>query len=249
MSVQGVRGVDMVAAEWMKLFRRPPLWVLLVLEIGLLLVVAVAVRTMPVEAGGTRPSTLELAVPIGMVVGQVFAALAGAALAQEYGWRTLPLTLSRGAPRLRWLGLRFVAQAPALLLVAAVPLVVGLGLSVGNLAEALAASHMRLESLWLVALAAAAGMLPYLALGYLLAVATRAIAPTVGGVLVIALLLEQLLGQLVAGVGPYLPSSLASALLAGSGVGRAWAAVGIAVYVLTFLVVAGAVFRRQDLGG
>ena len=249
MSARQVRWSDAVAVEGVKLFRRPPLYALLGVEAVVLVAVALAVRVAPVVVGEARPSVLELAVPFGALAGQVFAAMAGAALAQEYGWRTLPLSLARGVPRGRWLLARFATQVPALVLVAAVPLAVGVLLSSGALQEALAAAGLRAAGLVLVPLAVAAGMLPYLALAFLLAVGGRSVAVAVGGVLMTALLVEQLLAQFVHAVAPYLPSAFAGALLSGAGVGRAWAAVGLAAYALAFLVATTVWMARQDLGG
>jgi hypothetical protein len=212
-----------------------------------LLAVAIALSAPP-EAG-ERPSALELAVPFGILAGQVLAAIAGAALAQEYQWRTLPLWLSRGVARGPLLLARFLATLPALLLVALVPVAVGLLLALGHLEAALIASHLTLGGLPLAVLAMAFGVLPYVALALGLAVGTRAVAVPVGGVLLLALLVEPIVGQLAPRAGTYLPSSLGRTLLAGGGDGRLTAGLLIALYTAVLLAVAVVTFRRQDLTG
>jgi ABC-type transport system involved in multi-copper enzyme maturation permease subunit len=237
----------LTSVELTKLFRRPPVWVLLgamaVLLAGLTLLIALSA---PPEVG-ERPSALELAVPFAIIGGQVLAALVGAALAQEYQWRTLPLWLSRGTARAPLLVARVLAALPALVLVVAVTIGVGLLLSLGDLSGALAASGMTLGTLWLVVLAAAYGLLPYLALALALAVATRAVAAPVGGVLLLALLVEPLLGQLAPAVSTYLPSSLTRVLLAGGEPGRGVAALVLALLTAAILLGTAWAFRRQDL--
>ncbi len=241
--------IALTSAELTKLFRRPPLWLLLG-GVGVALVLlAVAIALSAPPEAGERPSALELAVPFGILAVQVLAAIAGAALAQEYQWRTLPLWLSRGVARGPLLLARFLATLPALLLVALVSVAVGLLLSLGHLEAALLASNLTLDGLALVVLAMAYGALPYVALSLGLAVGTRAVAVPVGGVLLLALLVEPIVGQLLPRVGAYLPSSLSRTLLAGGGDGRLTAGLLIALYTAVLLAVAVAALRRQDLTG
>lgn len=239
----------LTSVELTKLFRRPPVWILLgamaLLLAGLTLLIALSA---PPEAG-ERPSGLELAVPFAIIGGQVLAALVGAALAQEYQWRTLPLWLSRGTARAPLLVARVLAALPALVLVVTVTVGVGLLLSLGDLRGALAASGMTLGTLWLVVLKVTYGLLPYLALALALAVATRAVAAPVGGVLLFALLVEPLLGQLAPAVSAYLPSSLTRVLLAGGDPGRGVAALALALFTVAILLATAWAFRRQDLTG
>ena len=200
--------IALTSAELTKLFRRPPLWLLLgAVGVALVLLTVAIALSAPPEAG-ERPSALELAVPFGILAVQVLAAIAGAALAQEYQWRTLPLWLSRGVARGPLLLARFLATLPALLLVALVPVAVGLLLSLGRLEAALLASHLTLDGLALAVLAMAFGVLPYVALSLGLAVGTRAVAVPVGGVLLLALLVEPIVGQL-ATAGRRLPAVVA----------------------------------------
>ncbi|MEJ2359786.1 MAG: ABC transporter permease subunit, partial [Deinococcales bacterium] len=177
------------------------------------------------------------------------AALVGAALGQEYQWRTLPLWLSRGAARAPLLLARFLAALPALVLVALVPLAVGLAFSLGDLEAALTASHLTLPTVGLVVLAMAFATLPYVALGLALAVVRRTAVAPVAGVLLLALLVEPVVGQIVPWIAAYLPSALAANLLAGGGVGRLAAALLIALYTAVLFSLAAVLFRRQDLTG
>jgi ABC-type transport system involved in multi-copper enzyme maturation permease subunit len=241
--------IALTSVELTKLFRRPPLWLLLGAVGAALVLLAVAIALSAPPEAGERPSALELAVPFGILAGQVLAAIAGAALAQEYQWRTLPLCLARGVARGPLLLARFLATLPALLLVALVPVAVGLLLSLGRLEAALLASHLSLDGLALAVLAMAFGVLPYVALSLGLAVGTRAVAVPVGGVLLLALLVEPIVGQLAPRIGAYLPSSLSRTLLAGGGDGRLAAGLLIALYTAVLLAVAVAAFRRQDLTG
>jgi ABC-type transport system involved in multi-copper enzyme maturation permease subunit len=241
--------IALTSVELTKLFRRPPLWLLLGAVGAALVLLAVAIALSAPPEAGERPSALELAVPFGILAGQVLAAIAGAALAQEYQWRTLPLWLARGVARGPLLLARFLATLPALLLVALVPVAVGLLLSLGRLQAALLASHLSLDGLALAVLAMAFGVLPYVALSLGLAVGTRAVAVPVGGVLLLALLVEPIVGQLAPRIGAYLPSSLSRTLLAGGGDGRLAAGLLIALYTAVLLAVAVAAFRRQDLTG
>ncbi len=241
--------IALTSVELTKLFRRPPLWLLLGAVGAALVLLAVAIALSAPPEAGERPSALELAVPFGILAGQVLAAIAGAALAQEYQWRTLPLWLARGVARGPLLLARFLATLPALLLVALVPVAVGLLLSLGRLEAALLASHLSLDGLALAVLAMAFGVLPYVALSLGLAVGTRAVAVPVGGVLLLALLVEPIVGQLAPRIGAYLPSSLSRTLLAGGGDGRLAAGLLIALYTAVLLAVAVAAFRRQDLTG
>lgn len=241
--------IALTSAELVKLFRRSAVWRLSLVMAAAVAGLALAVSLSAPPESGVRPSALELAVPIGLIGCQVLAALIGAALGQEYQWRTLPLWLSRGAARGPLLLARFLAALPALVLVALVPLAVGLAFSFGDLEVALAASHLTLPTMGLAVLGMAYATLPYVALGLTLAVARRTAVAAVGGVLLLALLIEPVTGQLVPKVAGYLPSALTADLLAGGGQGRLAAALWIALYTAVLFAAAVALFRRQDLTG
>jgi hypothetical protein len=241
--------IALTQAELVKLFRRSPVWRLSVVMAVVVAGLALAVSLSAPPESGVRPSALELAVPIGLIGCAVLAALVGAALGQEYQWRTLPLWLSRGAARGPLLLARFLASLPALVLVAVVPLAVGLAFSFRDLDTALAASHLTLPTLVPVVLGMAFATLPYVALGLTLAVVRRTAVAPVGGVLLLALLIEPVAGQLVPKVADYLPSALAVHLLSGGGEGRLAAALWLTLYTSVMVALAVAVFRRQDLTG
>jgi ABC-type transport system involved in multi-copper enzyme maturation permease subunit len=241
--------IALTSAELGKLFRRSMVWRLALVMGAVMAGLAVAVALSAPPESGVRPSALELAVPIGLIGCQVLAALAGAAMGQEYQWRTLPLWLARGARRGPLLAARFVAALPALVLVAAVPLTVGLAFSLGDLEAALRASHLTVPTLWLAVVATVFAALPYLALALGLAVLRRSAVAPVVGVLLLALLVEPVVGQLAPRLGAYLPAALAANLVAGGGPGRLLAASLILVYSAVLVAAAVTLFRSQDLTG
>jgi hypothetical protein len=102
-------------------------------------------------------------------------------------------------------------------------------------------------------------LLPYAALTFLLAVASRSTVVAVGVSLAYTLLVEDVLIQLLglvggtwAKMGQYLPAGLGSSLASinqAEGVNMATAVTGIALYTLLFVGLAVLAFRRQDLTG
>ena len=281
--------------EQQKLFKRALLWVELALLALLVLVLHIAlyvtVQLRPAGAGANpemiamvRQSLLwpkALINVLGFAAGNglgglVVIVLVGAAVAQEYTWRTLHLWLSHGVPRARLLTAKFAALLVPLLLVVLAPLVAGGAVTAYftyqqtgglNLAE-VNGLHLALSTL-----RTAYTLLPYAALTFLLAVVSRSTVVAIGGGVAYALLVESILVQLlalgsktVARLAQYLPGMLAAGLLqlnrptaevtvglnAGSGPqlpGPVWAAVGIALYTLAFFGLAVWAFRRQDLTG
>jgi ABC-type transport system involved in multi-copper enzyme maturation permease subunit len=199
--------------------------------------------------------------------------LVGAVVAQEYTWGTLQLWLSRGIPR----PLLMVAKFAALLLPAS--LIVLTALVTGGLISGAISLHF-LGSIpfsqvewgqlgWSI-LVYTYSLLPYAALTFFLAVASRSTVVSIGGGLAYALLLEGIglqligaLGGIWGEIGRYLPGGLARGMLSlnsgiivevgGEAVERIQflnptaAAIGIALYVLIFVTGAILVFRRQDL--
>ena len=202
--------------------------------------------------------------------------LTGAVTAQEYSWRTLHLWLSRGVPRPVLLGARFAGLLLPALLITLTPLLVGGLLSAFftlQLDGALPLDQVSFIQLGLSLLRTAYTLLPYAALAFLLAVATRSVVVAVGGGLAFALLVEgiliqvlALLGGSLAQIGRYLPAGLSNGLLS---LNRAVvvtlevngrqaqlssleplpAAIGIALWTLLFVTLAFSIFRRQDLTG
>lgn len=276
-----------------KLIKRPMLWI----ELGALAAVVtllfsllyVAIRQSAtqqtpeamaaIKASLSWPQGLQQA--LGMVAGNglgglLVIILVGAMTAQEYTWRTLHLMVSRGVPRTTLLSAKFAATLMPALLIVLVALFSG-GLVTGllslNLNGSLHADQVHWGQLLLAVLRNTYTLLPYAGLAFMLAIATRSVAATIGIALAYALLIEGILVSLVLQFGGavskalvYLPSSLATGLLrlnqASLSMGintdnsmipkMPWlepvpAAIGIAVWALTFFVVALLIFRRQDL--
>ena len=114
-------------------------------------------------------------------------------------------------------------------------------------------------------------LLPYAALTFLLAVASRSTVVAVGGGLAYTLLIEGVLMQLLglvggtwAKIGQYLPAGLSNSLASlnrvsrqtnsglvtqADGLSMETAVIGIALYTLLFVGLAVLAFRRQDLSG
>jgi ABC-type transport system involved in multi-copper enzyme maturation permease subunit len=291
---------NLLLVEQTKIFRRLVLWVevtILALLVGLIYLMLFSVLQLPMTPEAQTQFTPEMLEqlkgmvtwPLGLIGALSFAAasglgglltvvLVGALTAQEYSWRTLPLWLSQGISRPALLAAKFLALLLPILLLALASLAIAGPLTAyftivfrGQLDP----SVVDLGQLALAILRTAYTLLPYAALTFLLAVATRStvasIAAGVGYALVIELLLPslfQLLGGWVAQIWQYLPGGLAAGLLqANAAAGRVtlsvgtsssstaamarldpWpAALGIALYTLVFVVAAVIVFRRQDL--
>jgi ABC-type transport system involved in multi-copper enzyme maturation permease subunit len=196
--------------------------------------------------------------------------LVGVSVGQEYGWRTLQLWLGHGVSRrtvlaakmLLSLGLAVGIVFLCVLVVAAISAVFSLvvhggvafaSVDPGQLAAGVARTVF--------------SMLPYAALTFLLAVATRSTLVAIGGSIAFVAVLETALLQILPHLGgaldrivQFLPAGLSSALnapnaaIAGaSAVTTAsqptplQAAVGIAIYAVVLSGLAFIVFERQDL--
>lgn len=200
--------------------------------------------------------------------------LSGTTMAQEYTWRTLQQWLGRGVPRPVFLAAKFAALLLPILLMVVTPLLAGGALTALltiSIEGSLGAGEVAWGSLALSTLATAYTLLPYAALTFLIAVATRSTVAAVGIGVAYALLVEGLLVQLaglfsesLARLSLYLPAGLAQSLLQSQQMvqvsrdGQAVAGgaellspgvavAGIAAYTVLFLAVAIALFRRQDL--
>jgi ABC-type transport system involved in multi-copper enzyme maturation permease subunit len=114
-------------------------------------------------------------------------------------------------------------------------------------------------------------LLPYAALTFFLAIASRSTVVAIGGGLAYAMLIEGVLVQLLACVGgtwakvsQYLPAGLSNSLAALNrvsegassglvtqmdGLSSGTAVLGIALYTILFVGLALLAFRRQDLSG
>jgi ABC-type transport system involved in multi-copper enzyme maturation permease subunit len=207
-----------------------------------------------------------------VLTGLMIVVLVGAILAQEYTWRTLHMLLASGISRQAVLGAKFLAVLLPVLLLVVAPLLAGGIVSAILTVQARGALDPAVVNFGQLAFAVLYGaftLLPYAALAFLLATISRSAVTTIGGGIGI------LLGESIAwqalnslgGFGPqlaqWLPSGLTASLLSlstqiASGMPAAFeqppamvspaiAAVGILVYTVALLTIAGFAFQRQDL--
>ena len=202
--------------------------------------------------------------------GLLFVVLVGAITAQEYKWRTIHLWLSRGIPRPLLGAAKFTALLlPALLIVLA-GLVTG-GIITGIISVQIDGSlhldQVNFLQLLLSVVRTTYTLLPYGALTFLLAVASRSTVVAISVGLSYVLLLESVLMQLLGLLGEtlrsmikYMPAALGNSLLvlnqatdmaasspSNSAVIPLIAALGIAAWTLLFLGLSLLIIQRQDL--
>ncbi|HSH03703.1 MAG TPA: ABC transporter permease subunit [Anaerolineae bacterium] len=199
--------------------------------------------------------------------------LAGAVTAQEYTWRSYQLWLSRGVPRWQVVLAKFMAVTLATFLfitVATLVLTVVSGIASQLILGSLPFAAVSWPNLLLTILTVTLSLLPYAALGLLLAISARSTVVAIGGGLAFTLLAEPVVQQLMPLLGErwaqaslYLPTSLGQLLnryatnmivvngdaLPTLGVTPTIAAFMLGVYTLVLLVTAVILFQRQDLGG
>ncbi len=283
---------QMVSVEQKKLTRRKILWI----ELAMVAAAAVFIPLViylasqgdgsgnlvittdgPVEDMIAWPLALNLGIGLasgGGLGGLLIVILIGTLTAQEYGWRTMQLWLSNGISRPVLLLAKFaIVLLPALLFVLA-PFITG-ALTTAVFTQNLQGSLPFAEVDWwqaaLSILRTAYTLLPYAALTFLLAVASRSTVVAVGGGLAYTLLIEGVLMQLLglvggtwAKIGQYLPAGLSNSLASlnrvsastssgfvpqAAGLSMETAVIGIALYTLLFVGLAILAFRRQDLTG
>jgi ABC-type transport system involved in multi-copper enzyme maturation permease subunit len=206
--------------------------------------------------------------------GLMLVVLAGAVTAQEYSWRTTHLWLSRGLPRSAFLLAKYATLIIAALLLVLTAVLVAAPLTAWftqQLNGSFSLADLNLVEMGLSILRTAYTILPYMGLTFLVAILTRSTAAAIGAGLAYALVLENILVQLLglaggmwADVARYAPGSLAAVLMQtntrlveidlGSGVNTGlpgpWvAAGGIALYAVAFLGLSLWAFRRQNLTG
>ena len=282
---------QMVSVEQKKLTRRKILWI----ELAVVAAAAIFIPLMiylasqgdgssnvvittdgPVDDMFTWPSALSVGIGLasgGGLGGLLIVILIGTLTAQEYGWRTMQLWLSNGISRPVLLLAKFaIVLLPALLFVLA-PFVTGAlttAVFTQNLQGSLPFAQVDWWQATLSILRTAYTLLPYAALTFLLAVASRSPVVAVGGGLAYTLLIEGVLAQLMGLVGgtwakvsQYLPAGLSNALTSlnrvstqtsglvtpTEGLRVETAVIGIALYTLLFVGLAILAFRRQDLSG
>lgn len=285
--------ISLLNNENTKIFRRPMLWVMLTI-MALLMVCFLGgiygLIQFELFNGGASSESLEgfreiitwpgaLTNSLGFAGGNqlgglLLVILVGAVTAQEYGWRTMQLWLSRGVSRPMLLIAKLASLIlPAALIVLVTALASGL---ISGVFSLLFDGRLPVEKVdflgWgLSVLRVTYTLLPYAALSFLLAIAFRSPVIAIGGSLAYTLLFEgfaiQLLnfvGGKLALIGQYLPGGMASSLIAlnqagrvnievaGRAVEQAYlapgpAAIGIALWTLLFSGLALWVFIRQDL--
>ena len=282
---------QMVSVEQKKLTRRKILWIELAVvaaaSILLPLVFYLASQAAgsgnvtitadgPIDDMFTWPLSLTMALSMGSASGfggMLIVILVGTLTAQEYGWRTMQLWLSHGISRpVLLLAKFFIVLLPALLfvLVGFVSGAVTTAVFTQNLHGSLPLADVDWWQTALSILRTAYTLLPYAALTFLLAIATRSTVAAIGGSLAYTLLIEDVSIQLLglaggtwAKIGSYLPAGLGNSLIAFNrvstgtnellsqteGVSGETAVIGIALYTILFVGLALLAFRRQDLGG
>lgn len=208
--------------------------------------------------GGTGYAVYLLTIVLGLVT------------AQEYSWRTMQLWLSNGVPRPQLLGAKFVLALAATLIVGLAFLLVGTLISLifaYQLHGGLSIHAGDIALAFLSTLRTAYGMLPYVALAFLLMVVFRSPA-AVGGVPLFMLAVElplslilPALGSGFAHIAQYLPIGLAQTMsiqnyagahlpaqtLGGGQANPLAAAIGITIYTCVLFGIALWMFQRQDL--
>jgi ABC-type transport system involved in multi-copper enzyme maturation permease subunit len=285
--------VNAFQMEWTKILRRRMTWVLVgtlaLLVAGMYLAFYAVLQKALADPGAPAGMIEELR---GMIYwplafsdllgytggaglgGLILIVLAGAVTAQEYSWRTAHLWLSRGLPRSAFLLGKYAALVVVALLVVLTALLVGTSLTAlltQQLTGSLSLAGLNVAELALSILRTALTILPYFGLTFLVAILTRSTAAAIATGLAYALVVENLVVQLLglaggmwAEMARYAPGSLAAALMQtnarlvgidlGSGVeaglpGPWAAAAGIALYTVAFLGLSLWAFRRQNLTG
>jgi ABC-type transport system involved in multi-copper enzyme maturation permease subunit len=212
----------------------------------------------------------EFAGPSGLG-GLLVIVLVGAITTQEYSWRTINLWLSHGTSRRSLVLAKSIALVLPILILVLIPALVGLiGTAVTTLfiTGSIHATASMPWEVFLSVLRTAYGLLPYMALAFLLSVATRSTVATIGIGIGYSLLVESLLVQILTLIGGFaadlaqlLPGQLAMALLSlnQSGLQATPSQVGptqiylilgaVAAYAAGFLSLAAWSFQRQDLSG
>jgi ABC-type transport system involved in multi-copper enzyme maturation permease subunit len=282
---------NIVAAENTKNFKRS----LLRVELGLLAVLVFSIFTfiyfaflltpvrVPISASERAQLVQLVSWPGSLVESQTLIAgselgvlllvvFVGAVTAQEYGWRTFRLWLSRGTPRNLLLAAKFTALLLpifAIVLTALVSTAVSTAIISTQIHGSLHLEQLNMWQLSLSILRTAYSLLPFAAMAYLLAIASRSAAVAIGVsfayIVIVEDLLVQALGILkgnLSQVALYLPGMLSNSLLSmnqmnpnmASGeqsylLNPVSAAAGVAIWTLSFFAIALWIFRRQDFTG
>jgi ABC-type transport system involved in multi-copper enzyme maturation permease subunit len=201
----------------------------------------------------------------------LLAGVIGMALAQEYTWRTMQLWLSRGISRRLLLTCKFLIALLATLVVGVAYLLVGCIISLFLAMQSgggIAFAWGDIVSVFLDMLRTTYGMLPYVALTFLLVILLRSPLAIVGvliyiiGIELTCSLVLPLLGPAFASIPHYLPIGLAQEMtnlnyasvqiplqvISGNGLADPLSAtIGIALYTLVLFALALWLFQHQDL--
>jgi ABC-type transport system involved in multi-copper enzyme maturation permease subunit len=273
---------NVIYNEHIKIFKRRMLWVELVLMV--LLVMGIQITLFAILKGDVIPAEERIIFnqmitwPTGLsnilnyAGGDAFGGLfiiilVGAITAQEYTWRTLHLWLSRGIPRsLLMIGKFASFLLPALVIVLSAVFAGGIvtALFSIHLNGSLQHEQINIVNLGLSILRTTYTLLPYGALTFLLAVASRSTAAAISGGLAYVLLLEDILIQVlglleepISQLMDFLPGSMVKILMSlnqapveGVNTGSMTplnAAIGIGAWTLFFFGLSLIIFHRQDL--
>lgn len=271
---------SVLVAEQSKIFKRKILWVeLVILSVAAIFLLAASYpmankpETIKMITWPEAPSLLLR--QFTNMAGLFVVILVASVVAQEYGWRTVHLLLSRGIPRPTLLGAKFGATIFPVLLIVVAPLVISIpvtALFTQLLMGALDPGQVSFARLAVAVLGAVYALLPYAAGGFALAVLSRSTVTAIGAGVAFALtenILLQLLNEL-GGLGTqiaqFFPAMLSGSVLRGltqqtatpaAGNGQheilfldpVLAALAIALYTALFLSVSVLAFSRQDLTG
>ncbi len=283
----------MVDIERRKLFGRALLWTELVLFGALVAILHLVILYVSRNHSGQMPTemaqrltqalhwpqalinALQLANGGGLG-GMLVVVLVGAFVAQEYRWRTVQLWLSRGAARPHFLLAKSMVILIALALIALTPLLVG-GVITGVFTYldqgTLPWLTMPWGTIFFDLLKVAYTLMPYAALTFFLAVASRSTMVAIGVGLGYSLLLENIFIQLLSAVSQgaariagYFPAMLAQSIMqtlnadaelsVDVGVSAqahllapSLAALLIGLYTVILLAATLWIFLRQDISG
>lgn len=274
---------NILRMETDKVFRRRLLWIGLMTSIGPMIIAFIAFFNLDRSASFSRywvwPGglTSALAFANGYSPGYGYAAyllasVVGVVTAQEYSWRTMQLWLSHGIPRSLLLLAKFVLALATVLLVTLAFLLVGGLVSIILATQPHGVTqHNTLDvaALLLSYLRTCYGMLPYVALTFLLVVVSRSAAVAITGLVLFMLAIElpltallPLLGKPFAQAAQFLPAGLAQAMnqqnyaaahlpvttfITAGHTSPATAVICIALYTLVLCGLSLWMFQRQNM--
>ena len=265
--------LKLLSIENTKIFRRSVIWVELFLFIGLTALAYLLIGLTSPDANSisllavldVKTSSVLQVTTGNSVGGLLFVVLVAASTASEYGWGTINLLLSRGAPRPLVMLAKVLAQVIPALLIVIFPLfgasVVSAFLTLAQKGSLSSISQVDWKSLAEGILLSAYTLFPYGLLAFLLATLTRSTIFSIAFAGGFSLIGENLLVGLLLALGGqfgriiyYLPMGLARGLLgavhpvdSAGFLSPGLSAVGILLYSLVFLGLSIWIFQRQDM--